>query len=94
MAGAFLGADLATMLSQAEFAVSATLNASPIIGIFDSDYVDPLGTVSNSPVLVCASASVSAATRGSVVVVGAVTYAVRDIQPDGTGVTVLILERS
>lgn len=82
------------MLSVAEFATEVTLDGLPLTGIFDAAYIDPLGVVSNSPVMACASADVTLAGRGSVVIVNTVSYVVRDIQPDGTGMTVLILERS
>ncbi|MBY0261215.1 MAG: head-tail joining protein [Phycisphaerales bacterium] len=94
MPGAFLTSDLPTMFSVGEFAVSGTLDGAPLTGIFDAAYIDPLGVVSNSPVLVCASSDLSLATRGSVVIINAISYFVRDIQPDGTGMTVLILERA
>jgi hypothetical protein len=40
------------------------------------------------------STDVPGAAQGDAVTVGATAYAVRGVQPDGTGMTLLLLERS
>jgi hypothetical protein len=93
MPGAFVEQDIASMLSVSEFATEVTIAGQPVRAIFDAAYVDPLGVAQVRPVLTCATADVAAVARGAAVVIGAASYVVRGIEPDGTGVTLLILER-
>lgn len=69
-----------------------------ISGIFDAAYLDALGMSGSKPSLSCASADVSTAAQGTAVVVtykAVVTnYTVCGIQPDGTGMTRLLLQES
>lgn len=76
-----------------DFAVTATLDGASVRGIFDNQYVDVLGVASRQPIFTLPTADAAAATQASVLVVEGVTYRVRTIEPDGTGVTVLMLER-
>lgn len=66
------------------------------VGVFDATYADPLGMSSASPSIVCLDADVSAlAVDTSVNIVrNSVTtaYLVREKQPDGVGLTRLILQ--
>jgi len=66
----------------------------PLRALFDAAYADVLGVAGIAPALTCASADVAHAVRGSAVTVRGVAYTVVNLQPDGTGVTVLILERA
>jgi hypothetical protein len=69
-----------------------------ITGIFDRDYfaVDPGGRVpmtSSQPRFTCSSAALpSGAGNGDTLTVGGSPYIVRVVEPDGTGVTTLVLE--
>lgn len=74
-------------------ASSATLDGASVRGIFDNQYVDVLGLASRQPMFTLPTADAAAATQASVLIVEGVTYRVRSIEPDGTGVTVLMLER-
>lgn len=76
-----------------DFATVATLDGASVRGIFDSQYVDPLGIASRQPMFTLPTSAAASATQASVLVVEGVTYRVRTIEPDGTGVTVLMLER-
>lgn len=85
----------------ADFGVTATPNAGAAVTvIFDRAHVETLGGVisGTQPVALVASADVSAWVPNSTTVVisgaasGNGTYTVRDIQPDGTGLSTLILE--
>ncbi|MGY8903209.1 MAG: head-tail joining protein [Burkholderiales bacterium] len=60
--------------------------------IFNRNYVDALGISTNQPAAVCADADCASLTLGSVITIGATTYTVREVQPDGTGITTLLLE--
>lgn len=80
------------------FAVSATVDGSPVNGIFDNEYFDDtvgaqMGADSSQPAFLCAAADVSSATINSTVVIGATTYKVTSVQPDGTLMTRLVMEK-
>lgn len=99
-----IAADLSTMLDNDEFADAATYSAkvyasvhpssksTTVDGIFDKDYVEINGVESYSPVFDCATPDVSDATHGAKLTINSVVYTVRGVQPDGTGMTRLILE--
>lgn len=86
--------DLATFFTEAVFGSAATLDGVAVKGIFDNAYIDVMGIASRSPTFTLPTASVGASTQTSVLVVGGTTYRVTSLQPDGTGVTTLLLERS
>ena len=63
--------------------------------IFDSEYVG-VGDVeieSSGPALTCRTSDVADRAHGDVLTIDSVGYVIRGIQPDGTGVTLLRLER-
>jgi hypothetical protein len=74
---------------------TVVVNGRTISAVFENEYTR-VGVIyaTSDPVLMCRAIDVSEVVRGAVVVARAVTYTVRDIQPDGTGITVLQLERS
>lgn len=84
-------ADLPAML--ADFGVSATIGGVAVTGIFDNGYAAALGglVAGRTPTLLLPTAAASPA-LGDPVTVGGATYTVAEIQPDGTGVTTLVLE--
>ena len=49
---------------------------------------------STGPVCQAKSADVSAVVQGTSITIASVAYKVREAQPDGTGLTVLFLERA
>lgn len=66
--------------------------------IFDNEYSVTLGVGEPgmgvpSPQALCKTADVANASRGDTFVVGGTTYYVQEVQPDGTGITTLILSR-
>ena len=78
-----------------DFGVTATLaDGSTITGIFDAASVDVLTAASVGPQLIIKTASVGTLAYGSTLTISGVTYAVRQLDPDGTGMTTLILERT
>jgi len=87
--------DLTPFFSTADFASAATLNGAAVNGIFDKDYAEALDNdvQGSSPVFLCAAASVPSVAHGQSLVVASVTYKVRGVEPDGTGVVLLRLER-
>ena len=87
--------DTTEFFSASDFAEQVTIAGASVNAIFDSPY-SRVGTLlsMSDPALWCPSAAVAGVVRGAAVVVRGVAYTVRDVQPDGTGVTVLQLERS
>jgi hypothetical protein len=85
--------DMGAFFSPAEFATPATLDGVAVNGILDQPHDLILdGVASTAPVYVLPSADAADARQGAWLVVGAARYRVRSVQPDGTGVTTLVLE--
>jgi hypothetical protein len=87
--------DLAPFFNVAEFASAATLNGVAVNGIFDRGYLEPIGNdvQSYAPTFLCAAADVPNVAHGQSLVVDGDTYKVCGVEPDGTGVVLLRLER-
>lgn len=85
-----------------DFAVAATYTpaggvASTVNGVFDNDFVevDTGGSVTfaqQQATFMCRTADVSNAAEGDAITISGENYIVRVVQPDGTGMTNLILE--
>lgn len=90
----YLTADTAAFL--ADFGVPATIGAVTVQVIFDNGYQTGLaGTIETTgPTAVGATADLAASVEGTSLVINSVTYKVADNQPDGTGMTTLVLERA
>jgi hypothetical protein len=86
--------DLSPFFNTAELATQAALDGVPVTGIFDNAYTEAFGMASRAPMFTLPTASAASATQTSVLVVDGTTYRVTSVQPDGTGVTTLMLERS
>ncbi len=70
---------------------------STVNGIFDNEFVGVLdgGDVtveSATPIFTCQASDIATPAHGDTVTISAAIYTVRGVQPDGTGVLVLILE--
>ena len=78
------------------FAQAVTINGSSVSAIFDNanalGSVGPYGMASTQPMLTLPTTSVPANPVGLSAVVGAVTYLVAAHEPDGTGISRLLLE--
>jgi hypothetical protein len=76
--------------------VGITLGGVPVQACFDNGYalgnVGMLGMASSQPALTLASADVSTNPVGMAVVAGGVSYLVAAHEPDGSGVSRLVLE--
>jgi hypothetical protein len=86
--------DLSVFFSTDDFAVAATLQGVAVNGIFDETYMEPIGNVveGRAPIFTCATTAIPAVSQGQTLVIGARTFKVRGVEPDGTGVTRLRLE--
>ena len=64
-------------------------------GVFDSAYATSFGlTAGTSPALTVKAADVPAVAQDVTVVIGAASYTVTDVEPDGTGLILLRLDKS
>lgn len=91
-----IGDDLTPFFVAGEFAGAAdTLGGVPVVGIFDGAFVttgDGIGMATTRPVYTLPTSSAGADAEGKVLVAGGTTYRVVGQEPDGQGVTLLILE--
>ena len=93
-----LDADLLTLFNTDELALSVTYDSTTIKGIFDNETVpvDMGGFVSvhqEQPRLTCRASDVPSIAEDQTMVISAITYKVRAWIHDGTGVTVVQLEK-
>lgn len=86
-------ADRLTFFNTEEFGVTATVGAATFPGILDNEYVDTFDVTGTVPVFICDSSSVTLnnITRGISITINSTVYTVRNIKPDGTGMSVLVL---
>lgn len=86
--------DIPAML--ADFGQAVTVDGASVRAIFDAAYaagsVGAAGMAGVGPVLTLKTADVPASPVGKAAVVGATNYVVAEHQPDGTGVSLLLLE--
>ena len=81
----------------ADFAVDATVNGQAVRGIFDNGFAlgaVGIGMAGTQPTLRLRTADVTADPVGQAVSVNAVAYTVAAHEPDGTGMSMLMLERA
>lgn len=84
--------DTSVYFNVAEFGRAATLNGSvTTTGIFDDAFVDALGVAATGPTFLCDLLGVLYG--DALVVSGKGSYKVVGAEPDGTGLTLLRLER-
>lgn len=76
------------------FAVTVTIDGATVSAIFSNQSADALDVAGTQPVLTVKSSDVAATARGAAVVVNAVNYTVAKIEPDGTGMSRVILEKA
>lgn len=79
----------------ADFSVTATISGRPVPVIFDQPYAAPFdGRIDNAePECTGASADLLAVARGDTITIGATGYYVERAEPDGTGLTRLVLSQ-
>jgi len=71
-----------------------TINAADVDGILTNEFVTVEFVESKKPVFICKSSDVVGIAHGDDAIASdSAAYKVRGIQPDGTGITKLILER-
>ena len=81
-----------------DFGVPVTLGGTAVVGIFDNGYdamgMGRVGMASTQPMLTLPTASVPSGVVGQAATVNATAYTVVAAEPDGTGITRLMLEAS
>lgn len=86
--------DLSVFFNTSELATAATLDGVAVAGIFDNPYAQAFdGMATAEPMYTLPSASAAGATQASLLVVQGTSYRVRSVQPDGTGLSTLLLNR-
>lgn len=82
----------------AEFGSDATLGGAAVRGVFDNAYalgnVGVVGMAGSQPMFTLPTASVPADPVGQSLGMGSAVYEVVEHRPDGTGISVLVLEAS
>lgn len=75
------------------FAENATIGAATVTVIFDNAAADPFGIVAGThPEALAISTEVASVAVGDTITLRSITYTVAEIQPDGTGLTRLMLK--
>jgi len=79
----------------ADFGVDATVGANTFTVIFENAYVEVGDIAGTYPTALALDSDVSAYSiaRGTALTINSVSYKVRIPQPDGTGYTLLVLEK-
>lgn len=77
-----------TVTYQGSTSISAIFDAA-----FFADHMSQVIVDSTKPACLVRSASVSGVVQGYTILRGSTTYKIVDVQPDGTGITLLILEK-
>jgi len=89
--------DLSAIVNANDFGTTATFDSNSISGIFDNEFVESDGgleagigyTVTR---FICKTTDVSGASFGDTITIDSVAYKIREIRPDGTGMSELIIE--
>lgn len=91
-----IGDDLTPFFVVGEFChADDTLDDVPVVGQFDAAYVrngGGMGMADATPAYLLPSSSAMSVTEGQMLVHQTRSYRVAEIEPDGTGLTVLVLE--
>lgn len=94
----FYDEDLPALLNPEEFAVTGTLGGASVNGIFDTDYAAALvgdaGMAASGPAFMLPTADVPSPVAGKLLIVPAGRFTVAEHHPNGTGLSVLLLERT
>lgn len=88
--------DFTPFFQTSEFASDATLGGVAVRGVFDNSsqtFEAGPGVFSTGPVFLLPSADVPVNATQLALVIGADTWSVVEVEPDGTGVTVLRLRK-
>ncbi len=89
--------DLDIFLNSDEFAVDVTYNSATIQGIFDDEFTSAvegeMGIESSVPQVLVKTSDVPNVAHNETMTINSVVYNVIGIQPDGTGMTLILLSQ-
>ena len=89
--------DLDTFLNSDEFGVNITYDAGTIKGVFDNEFIesnqDEISVEDFQPQVIVKSSDIPGLSHGDTMTIESVDYNVIGIQPDGTGLTLVILSK-
>lgn len=77
--------------TNADFATAATYNAATVQVIFDNDFVDASGMTASTPGILGETSDFSSAAKGDTITISGTVYVMKQIEHDGTGVTLIRL---
>ncbi|MCP4989340.1 MAG: hypothetical protein GY928_25775 [Colwellia sp.] len=90
-----LTTDLDVFINTDEFAVDITYNSTTIQGVFDNEFSSAvegeMGIESTVPQVMVKTSDVASVVHGEVMIIESVNYNIIGIQPDGTGMTLILL---
>lgn len=96
-------ADRAIFVDTDDFGVAGSYTpaggvASTVNGIFDNEFIEVdagggIGVAMQQPRFHCRTSDVSSAAEGDAITINAINYVIRVVEDDGTGMTVLVLEK-
>lgn len=72
--------------------VRALIGGRSVAGVFDNEYRNALGVADTLPMFSCLTSAVPNVARGSGVLINGTAWTVAEVQPDGTGMTRLMLK--
>jgi len=85
--------DFTEYLNTSDFAVTATwAGGGSAVGIFDLAYSEDLNVAGNLPLFATSASSTSSLSVGTSITIAAQSYTVAEKKPDGTGMTILVLQ--
>lgn len=84
--------DMTVFFNVGEHATAATYKTTTVKGIFENQYVEVNGVQSVKPTFLTAVDSVPGIVRGNKILIENISYTFIFHQPDGTGLTLLVLE--
>jgi len=86
--------DIKAVIAGSPFAKEAvvTWKGNPLTAVFSDYYIDAQGMESSVPHLIVADSNVSGIAHGDAVTVDGTAYTVRGLEPNGFGLTLVILE--
>ena len=85
--------DFSEFFISSELADDAIIGAATVAGIFDNQFVEVNGIEGVRPVFTCAASEVLNLGHEKTIKINDITYKVAGVQPDGTGLSSLILEK-
>lgn len=86
--------NLTSFFNTQEFATLANIEGLAVSGIFDRQYVEYADIAGNHPTFLCPSEAASTIELGDEIRINKQPYTIAAIQPDGTGLTLLVLHEA